>query len=257
VILTEDLVGRQVAGVMVEVIQSDQREAVRSGVVVTLISLGVTLFGASVVFRELQNSLHAMWGLESKPIKPKRKNLGHSLFILVRKYLITMAATLSLGFFLIILLLIIAVGVVLLKWTEPVRLFGPLTKLVIQIISFAGAPLLFMAIFALLFKFLPQATLRWRDVWPGAALTAILFWLGGYGVGLYLIFSPLSAAYGAASILTVFLLWVFVSAAIILYGAKFTQLYAERFGVPIRPKDGVTLKPVSIGEDPVWLRLLQ
>ena len=257
VALTEELVGQQVAGVMAEVIQSDNRGVARSGVVAALISLGVTVFGASVVFRELQNSLDAMWGLESKPIKPERKNWGNSLFSLVRKYLITMAAALSVGFLLIVLLVITAVGVGLLKWVEPLRLFGPLTKLVIQLVSFGGAPLLFMAIFAMIFKFLPQAIIRWRDVWPGAALTAILFWLGGYAIGLYLIFSPLSAAYGAASTLTVFLLWVFISVAIVLYGAKFTQMYAERFGVPIQPKDGATLKPVPIKEEPVWLRFLR
>ena len=256
VALTRELVGQQVAGVLAEIIQSGNRAGADSGVVFTLIGLGMTLFGASLVFRELQNSLEAMWGLESQPIKPERKNLGRRLFTLVRKYLITIAAALAVGFLLITLLLIIAVGVTLLKWTGPVRLFGPLTRLVIQLVSFVGAPLLFMTIFALIFKFLPQATIRWRDIWPGAALTAILFWFGGYGVGLYLIFSPISSAYGAASTLTVFLLWVFVSAAIVLYGAKFTQMYAGRFGVPIRPREGAILKPVPIREEPAWLRFL-
>jgi membrane protein len=256
VALTRDLMGQQVAGMMSEIIQSGRPDSSSSGMVVTLISLGVTLFSASLIFRELQNSLNAMWGLESIPLKPDRKNWGYNLFSLSRKYLITIAAVLSFGFLLILLLVITAVGAGLLKWTEPARLFGPLTKLVIQLISFGGAPLLFMIIFAMTFKFLPQAIIRWRDVWPGAALTAILFWLGGYGISLYLIFSSLSSAYGTASTLTVFLMWVFICAAIVLYGAKFTQLYAERFGVPIRPKAGTTLKPAPIKE-PVWLSFLQ
>jgi len=252
--LINDLMGQQVAGAVVEVIHSDNRVPVYSGLIATLISLGTTLFGASMVFRQLQKSLDIMWGLESIPIKPEAKNLVRSMVAFVRNYLITIAAALSVGFLLIVLLVMTAVGVGLLKWVEPVRVFGPLTKLAIQLVSFVGAPLLFTAVFAMIFKFLPQVIIRWRDVWPGAVLTAILFWLGGYAIGLYLIFSPLSTAYGAASTLTVFLLWVYVSAAIVLYGAKFIHLYAQRYGVPLQPKAGAILNPVPPVEEPPWLR---
>ena len=93
-------------------------------------------------------------------------------------------------------------------------------------------------------------------MWSGAALTALLFWLGGYGIGVYLRFSSLSSAYGAASTLTVFLIWVFISTSIVLYGAKFTQLYASRYGLPIQPRAGATLKPAPLLPEFKWLRRL-
>lgn len=242
VALTEELIGQQVAGMVAEVVQNDKKDMPRSGVIASLIGLGVTIFGASLVFRELQNSLNVMWGLGPKPVESDKENLGRNLFKMVQKYFITIAAALSIGFLSVFLLLIMALGTTLSEWVEPVLLFGSLTRLIIQLIGFIGVPLLFMVIFALVFKFLPQAIIRWRDVWPGAALTAVLFWFSGYAVGLYLIFNPLSVAYGAAGTLIIFLLWMFASAAIVLYGAKFTQMYAMRFGVPIRPKEGAVLK---------------
>lgn len=254
--IAERYMGEQVAAVVAEVLQNREAGFARPGGVVPLISLGVTIFGASYVFRELQGSLDVMWGLVSQPITPETGNLWRNLFIVIQKYLITAAVALSVGFLLIALLLISALGTRLMQWTMPVQLLDPLVSVIIQLLRFVGVPLLLAGIFATMFKVLPQATIRWRDVWPGAALTAILFWLGGYGIGIYLSFSSLSSTYGAASTLTLFLIWVFISTSIILYGAKFTKLYADRYGVPIQPKAGTVLNPEPPMPELTWLSWL-
>jgi membrane protein len=250
----EHYMGQPAAAVIMEVIESREAEqATRSGLA-ALISLGVTIFGATIVFRQLQNSLNTMWYIEPIPLTPDARNLRRNLFMAIQEFLVTTAAALSGGFLLIALLLISTLGTALLQGALPGQLLDPLAQLVVQLLSFVAAPLLFMLIFAAMFKFLPQAIIRWRDVWPGAALTAVLFWSGGYGIGIYLRFSSLSSAYGAASSLTVFLIWVFISTSIVLYGAKFTQLYANRYGLPIQPKAGATLKPAPPLPEFKWLR---
>ena len=255
--VVEHYLGQPAAAAVLQVIESGEAEwATRSGLA-ALISLGVTIFGASIVFRQLQNSLNTMWHIEPIPLTPDIGNLRRNLFTAIQEFLITTAAALSGGFLLIALLLISTLGTVLLQGMLPGQLLDPLVRLVVQLLSFVAAPLVFMLIFAAMFKFLPQAIIRWRDVWPGAALTALLFWLGGYGIGIYLRFSSLSSAYGAASTLTVFLIWVFISTSIVLYGAKFTQLYANRYGLPIQPKAGATLKPAPPRPEFKWLRWLE
>lgn len=255
--IAERYMGEQVAAIVAEVLQNREAGFTRPGAWVPLISLGVTIFGASYVFRELQSSLDVMWGLVSQPITPETRNLWRNLFIVIQKYLITAAVALSVGFLLIALLLISALGTTLMQWTMPVQLLDPLVSVIVHLLRFVGVPLLLAGIFATMFKVLPQATIRWRDVWPGAALTAILFWLGGYGIGIYLSLSSLSSTYGAASTLTLFLIWVFISTSIVLYGAKFTQLYAGRYGVPIQPQAGTVLNPEPPMPELTWLSWLE
>ncbi len=250
-------VGEQVAAIVAEVLQNREVDFTRPSGWVALISVGATIFGASYVFRELQSSLDVMWGLVSQPIIAPTGNLWRNLFIAAQKYLITAAAALSIGFVLIALLVISALGTTLMQLAMPVQLLDPLISVIVQLLRFVAVPLLLAAIFATMFKVLPQATIRGRDVWPGAIFTAILFWLGGYGIGIYLSFSSFSSAYGAASTLTLFLFWVFISTSIILYGAKFTQLYANRYGVSIQPKPGIGLSPEPPMPELAWLSWLE
>jgi membrane protein len=92
-------------------------------------------------------------------------------------------------------------------------------------------------VFAMIFKFLPDVKLRWSDVWVGSILTAILFVIGKWALGLYLGSGAASSAYGAASSLITLLLWIYYSSQILLFGAEFTQVYARRFGGPVKPDD--------------------
>ena len=96
---------------------------------------------------------------------------------------------------------------------------------------------LVILLFAIIFKFLPDAKIKWRDVWIGAAMTAILFALGKWALGLYLGSGSAASAYGAASSLITLLLWVYYSAQILLFGAEFTQVYARRGGREIEPDE--------------------
>jgi membrane protein len=108
--------------------------------------------------------------------------------------------------------------------------------MVMQAINFGISFAVTTILFALIFKVLPDAYVRWRDVWVGAAVTALLFSLGRFLIGLYLGRASVSSAYGAAGSLVVVLLWVYYSAQILFLGAEFTQVYAKKFGKAIVPK---------------------
>ena len=94
-----------------------------------------------------------------------------------------------------------------------------------------------LLLFAMIFKYLPDAKIHWRDVWVGAALTAFLFLAGKWALGLYLGSGAAGSAYGAASSLITLLLWIYYSSQILLFGAEFTQVYADEFGSPVEPNE--------------------
>jgi membrane protein len=206
-----------------------------SGPLLTLISVGVVIFGATLIFRQLQLSINVMWGLLPEPVKPEREKLFKTVWIVVKKFLIATVAAFSIGFFLVLSLVVNSIGTMLMQFTGLGQWLGP-------ILSFVAVPLVLWLVFMAIFKFLPQGLIRWQDIWFGAAITALLFWLSSYGITIYMAFSTLDTAFGAASSLFVFLIWVFVSASIVLYGAKFIQAYANRYGVPIIPEEGMILK---------------
>jgi membrane protein len=107
------------------------------------------------------------------------------------------------------------------------------------IVSFA----VIAALFTLMFKYLPDVKIAWKDVWLGGALTALLFAVGKFVLGMYLGRSSVSSAYGAAGSLVVVLLWVYYSAQILFFGAEFTQVYANRFGRKLEPAENATWAP--------------
>jgi membrane protein len=115
--------------------------------------------------------------------------------------------------------------------------FDPLWEIVNFVISFAFVSLLF----ALIYKYLPDVKIRWKDVWVGAIITALLFTIGKYLIGLYLGQGSLGSTYGAAGSLIIFLAWVFYSAQILLFGAEFTQVYARKYGRKILPNSHAEL----------------
>jgi len=100
-------------------------------------------------------------------------------------------------------------------------------------------------LFALIFKLLPDVKIAWREVWLGAVITAVLFSLGKYALGLYLGRSTFASAYGAAGSLVIFLVWVYYSSQILFFGAEFTRLYAIRSGAKIEPAHGAQFVTVS------------
>lgn len=201
-------------------------------------SLGVlfVLYSASNIFIQLQESLDAMWG-----VRLRANTVRESLIFVLKTRLVAAASVIVVGFLLLgsIILAII--------WTAiPDDLLAPVYEQLgwlTTLLRVWTSPFVYSFLFALVFKGLPHASIRWRDVLPGALLTGMLFWLGGYLIGLYLSVSMWTTVFGAASFVIVALLWAYYSAWIILFGAKFTQIYADEFGQPIRPYSYAVMVP--------------
>jgi membrane protein len=211
-----------------EVVQQIAQKAAQpnKSAVATIIGIALALFGASGVFGQLQDALNTVWGVKAKP------GLGIRGFLRSRFLSFTMV-----GGVCFLLLVSLVIEGLLKGFSHYVQTHVPggLTlALSIYLIFDAGIVVL---VFAMIFKFLPDVKLRWSDVWVGSILTAILFVVGKWALGLYLGSGAASSAYGAASSLITLLLWIYYSSQILLFGAEFTQVYARRFGGPVAPDD--------------------
>lgn len=198
----------------------------------------VLFYGSALVFIRLQKAIHAMWELS-----PPQDTRG-GVISLIKTGLLSAAGAIIVGIYLAILLIIST-----LITTIPQKIphnylaeFSANHEFLLALIHFLIAPILYILPFALIYKVLPKAKVCWRDVWPGATLAAIFFWIGGNLIGLYLTYSGATSIYGAAGSLVAILIWVFYSAMVVLYGAKFTQVYATMYGTPIEPVEGHTFK---------------
>ncbi|MEM8805596.1 MAG: YihY/virulence factor BrkB family protein [Cyanobacteria bacterium P01_G01_bin.38] len=216
----QGLVGRQGAEVIQSVITNTQTSAA-NGFWATVMSMALLIFGASGVFSQLQASLNQIWN-----VKPS----GQGIAYVVRTRLLSFAMVVVIGFLLMVSLGLSA-GLAALGHflSGEAQAWAPLWQLGNSILSFAVITLLF----ALIYKVLPDVTVAWRDVWVGAAMTALLFTLGKLLIGLYLGNSSVGSAYGAAGSLAVILIWIYYSAQILFLGAEFTQVYANRYGSKI------------------------
>jgi membrane protein len=189
-----------------------------------IIGLTLSLFGVTGVFSQLQYSLNIIWGIKAKP--------GSGIWGFVRSRFLSFALLAGIAFLLLVSLVIEAL-IKAFSFYLQTFLPGALTVIIpiYLIIDF----LVVVAVFALIFKVLPDVTTRWRDVWIGAVMTAILFLIGKWALGIYLGSSTAASVYGAASSLITLLLWVYYSSQILLFGAEFTQVYANRVGASVEP----------------------
>ena len=194
----------------------------------TVVGIITLLFGATSVFSEIQDSINHIWKLKSKP-----KGTGFLKMLFNR--LLSFSLVISLGFLLLVSLLINGLMDILI--TRLTSMFPELTVIVVYtvnvIITFGITALLF----ALIFKVLPDARIKWRHVRAGAITTAILFMLGKFLIGYYLGHSKLSSTYGTAGSVIVMLLWVYYSAMILYFGAVFTHVFAVHTGSRIYPSN--------------------
>jgi membrane protein len=195
-----------------------------TGLVATVVALVTLLFGASGVFGQLQDALNTVWGVEPK--------VGRGVWGFIKDRFLSFVAVVGTGFLLLVSLVLSSALAALGKWFSGVL---PLPEVVLQALNFMVSFVVITGLFALIFKVLPDARVAWRDVWVGAALTAALFTIGKFAIGLYLGKSNVASAYGAAGSLVIVLVWVYYSAQILLYGAEFTQVYANRLGERIVP----------------------
>jgi membrane protein len=196
------------------------------GIAATVLGIATLLLGAAGVFGQLQDALNTIWGVAPKP--------GRGFLGMVKDRFLSLTMVAGVGFLLLVSLVVSAalaavthfVGDLLpgLTW------LGPLLDLVLSV----GV---FTVLLAMIFKVLPDARIAWRDVWTGAALTALLFAIGKALIGLYLGKSSVGSAYGAAGSLVVLLLWVYYASQVLFFGAEFTKVYARKFGSRIEPAE--------------------
>lgn len=206
----------------------------------TVLSIATLLFGATGVFYQLQQILNKMWNV--KP-KPKGKILK-----LVKDRVFSFGLILVVGFLLLVSLVLSASLSALNTWisqalSDSVNI---LFKALDIILSLGMITLLFAAIY----KFLPDARIRWRDVWAGALLTGVFFVVAKFALGVYFGNSNPGSAYGAAGTVILIMLWVSYAGMIILFGAEFTKVYANRYGKHIEPDNDSELVTDSAPPSP-------
>ena len=216
------LVGQQGAEAIETAIANADRPQL--GSIASIISLILLFVGASGVFAQLQQALNTVWNVKAKP--------DEGIWGFIRKRLLSFGMVLAIGFLLLVSLIISAMlsGIGKLQ----VNLLPGFTS-IWQVANFALSFGSIALLFALIYKLLPDVEIRWKDVVVGSVITALLFTVGKFLIGLYLGRGSLGSAYGAAGSLVVFLAWVFYSAQILLFGAELTQVYARRYGEKIRP----------------------
>ena len=220
-----DLVGRNAALEIQKAIQNIH--LARGSFFATSLGVLVLVFGATGIFGEMQDSLNKIWGLRTKTRKIWWK--------LILDRLISFSIILCIGFVFIVSLLLNAVVSAISRQISDTLgglresfLFG-LDHIIFIVIS--------TALFATIFKVLPDARIKWKDVFVGAFITACLFTLGKYAIGLYLGQSQLGSIYGAAGSTMILMIWIYYSAAILYLGASFTKVYATQYGGKIYPSE--------------------
>jgi membrane protein len=198
----------------------------QAGFIATTIGVVLALFGASGVFGQLQDALNTIWGVKPKP--------GGGLMGFIRTRFLSFAMVGGVCFLLLASLTVETVLRGLSDYLKSVMPGGHILALALFLIFDLAVILL---LFAMIFRYLPDAKIAWRDVWVGATLTAVLFALGKFVLGLYLGSGAAGSAYGAASSLITLLLWIYYAAQILLFGAEFTQVYANTYGTRVEPEE--------------------
>jgi membrane protein len=224
------VVGPDAASAIQTIVQ--HAKAPTSGLVGSAFGIVVLLFGASGVFGELQSALNTIWEVTPKP--------GRGLMGMVKDRLFSFAMVMGVAFLLLVSMVLSAALAAIGSFFENTLPGG---EAVWQFINFAISLGVVTVLFALLFKTVPDAVVRWHDVWIGAFVTALLFSLGKFLIGVYLGKSGISSTYGAAGSVVLLVVWVYYSAIIMLIGAEFTQVYAQRFGSRIEPSKNAVLAP--------------
>jgi membrane protein len=233
----QQLVGPKGADVVRQVLES----ASGLGQGVWAISVGIVtlVLGASAIFAELQAALNIIWGVKAQV----RRGV---LLDLIIDRLRSFSIAVGVGFLLLVSLVLSAVvsGI-----RDYLTYWMPALPWIWQGLDLVVSLALITVLFAMIYKYLPDVKLEWRDVWTGAAVTSLLFTVGKYLIGIYLGRTATANAYGAAGSFVVLLIWIYYSALISFFGAEFTEVYARQRRRRIRPEDHaeVAEKPVTQG----------
>ena len=192
--------------------------------VASLISIGVLILGASGMFAQLQDALNTVWKVKPQP--------GQGILPFIRKRISSFLMVLAIGFLLLLSLIISTVVSAMTRYSSD---FLDSSTIAWGKLDFFISLGLITFLFCLMFKYVPDVKIAWKDVVVGSVITSLLFLFGKFLLGMYLSTGSLGSAYGAAGSLIVFLAWVYYSAQIILLGAEFTQVYTRMYGSKIRP----------------------
>jgi membrane protein len=199
--------------------------------------LGVValVISAGSVFASLQSTLNHVWQVEAKP--------GRAILKYLTTRLLSLALVASFGFLMLVSLAIdaalVAFGERLMTWLSGI------TTIMITALNIGVSFGIITVIFAMIFKVLPDARIKWSDVWGGAVLTALLFSLGKYLIGLYIGITGVGDTYGAAGAVVIILVWVYYSAVILIYGAHFTHVHTREHGSGVHPSAHAVTEPAT------------
>ena len=189
-------------------------------VTATLIGSGLLLIGATTVFGELQDALDRIW-------RAPERAPSSGLWGLLRARLLSFGMILGIGFLLMVSLVASATLSALRKGWHPLSSDW---TMIASAVELASSFMLVTIVFAMIYKIMPRVRIAWQDVWIGAAVTALLFTIGKFLIGLYIGRSGIASGFGAAASLIVVLVWVYYSAQVFLFGAEFTWAYSHKFG---------------------------
>lgn len=190
------------------------------------VGIATLIFAATTFFVTLQESLNTIWNVKAKPQNNIKK--------LLKDRLLSFGLIISISFLMLISFVVSAILTILMDYLQ--RILPGIAVIFMQLTDIIISAGVITCLFALVFKYLPDAIIRWKDVWVGAFITAALFVLGKYLIGFYLGNSDVASAYGAAGSIIIILVWIYYSSLIVFFGAEFTQEYAAQFGEKIRPK---------------------
>jgi membrane protein len=223
----------QIEGMIGEEAAFQVQEAIKNTVIdhnsgwATAISVIALIMGAMGVFNEIQDSINQIWRLKAKPKK--------GLIKLLVNRLISFSMIITIGFLMMVSLLLNAVVDIFNAKIQ--QLFPHFAVYAFYIINLVLMLAIITTLFATIFKVLPDARIRLKDVTVGSVFTTLLFMLGKFAIGLYLGNSNVGSAYGAAGSVIIILVWVYYSAIILFFGAEFTRVFANKFGRPIQPNE--------------------
>ncbi len=211
------------------------------GTLAKIVGIATLIFSATTVFISLQASLNKIWGIKPKPER------GIVKYLIDR--LLSLAMVMSIGFLLLVSLVFDAALVMIQNSLS--KILSGWTLYLVAAMNIVISLALITLIFAVLFKVLPDAKIKWKDVWVGSLVTTAFFAAGKYLIGFYLGNSSVNSAYGAAGSLVIILIWVYYSTVIFLFGAELTSVYAEKVGSDIQPyHHAVKVQLVEVEREP-------
>ncbi|MGI6457186.1 MAG: YihY/virulence factor BrkB family protein [bacterium] len=225
----QNIVGESSAAFLQEMISNTSKPGSSATGWATLAGVFILIWGATGVFAQLQASLNQIWGIQPKP-----GGYGMMARQLIRKRLTSFLVILGVGALILLSLCLSAA----LNFVST-QMSGSIadTSVLWNLLDFAGTFIVITLLFAMIFKVLPDAHIEWRQVWAGAVITALLFTIGKFLLGLYLGSGSVSSTFGAAGSLVLLLIWIYYSSQILFFGAEFTHTYAQQSGSPIEPED--------------------